>query len=156
MKTLIKTLAVLTAGVGAVAVVKRVSESDSFLISAKKIILDGKTTIEKDQRNHKTDSTKGVVNEALSMATKAKETAQTALETAAAESKSVVNYVDSQIASLKSEVLATEALDKATKGTESYTRVNRREIIRIVTNGKQATLSMQRPDEIIGRILLVD
>ena len=69
MKTLIKTLAVLTAGVGAVAVVKRVSEK---------------------------------------------------LE------------------------------------TKSYSIENHREIIRIVTNGRQATLSVQRPDEIFGRILLAD
>lgn len=69
MKTLIKTLTVLTAGVGAVAVVKRVSEK---------------------------------------------------LE------------------------------------TKSYSRENHRESIRIVTNGKQATLSVQTPYEFRTHVLLVD
>lgn len=66
MKTLIKTLAVLTTGVGAVAVVKRVSEKIENL-------------------NYKTDSTNGSVNEALSMATEAKVLATEALDKADAQ-----------------------------------------------------------------------
>ena len=102
MKTLIKTLAVLTAGVGAVAVVKRVSENS----------------------NHKTDSTKGVVNEALSMATEAKVLATEAVDKANAQ----INLYRSLSDESKS---------------ESYKNLSSDENVFFSSNGNEGMLTIQ-------------